>query len=130
MALGTRHDFSMHRGDDRQITFQVVDESQAPFDITGAALTWIMAEQDLKEAATATPKPKATTLVTKTVGSGITITAPATGDLQVDLDSADTVTFKAPLAYYHELQLTVGGFVTTVAFGIITIERDIAAPGP
>ena len=61
---------------------------------------------------------------------GITITNGPNGELEIDIDSADTVGQVAPADYYHELQITLGGLVTTLAFGIITLKRDSAAPGP
>ena len=42
MALGTVHSFPMHRGDDRQITFTVVDESDVAIDITLATFIWTL----------------------------------------------------------------------------------------
>jgi hypothetical protein len=130
MALGTRFDFDIHRGDSRLITFQVVDEFDVPVNITGTTATWIISELDT-DAPNHVPAPvPGSTFVTKTVGTGITITAPTTGNGQIALASADTTGAYAPVNYYHEMQMVLGGETTTVMFGILGLKRDIIAPGP
>lgn len=129
--LGLLHDFEMHRGDDRTLTYTVVDQQSPPqpIDITAATITWILAEQD--PTVTAEPQPKKDgILVSKSVSSGITITDAAAGDFEVALDSSDTATRKAPNTYYHEVQIVLGGETTTIVYGIITLKREIIAPGP
>lgn len=130
MAINSPHSFEMHRGDNRTLTYTVVDQQTPPVvvDITGAVLGWALARQD-PSTTTAQPIP-GTTLVTKSVGSGITITDGPNGELEIDIASSDTVGFIAPLEYYHELQMTLGGDVTTLVFGKITLKREIVSPGP
>lgn len=128
MALGTLFSFDMHRGDDRSITFTVVDEAAAVVDITAATFIWIFAAQD---AGSASPQPRAgSTILTKTEIAGIVIVDAVNGDFRIDIASADTVALRAPVTYYHEVQITLAGKVTTIAFGNITLKREIAAPGP
>lgn len=128
MALGTLHSFPMHRGDDRDLTFTVVDEAAAAVDITGATLTWVLANQDPK--ITGSPAPRGSALVTKTVGSGITITDAVAGEGTVSILPADTTGLKAPASYYYELQVVLSGKTTTILFGNITLSRDLIVPGP
>lgn len=132
MALGTVHSFDMHRGDSRTITGRVVDAAGVAVDLTGlsgTALSWIFADLDenLTEIA-----PRGQAIVTKTLTSGITITNPTNGDVEIDLASADTAGLRVtnPRELYHELQLQLAGKVTTVLFGVITLRRDIVVPGP
>ncbi len=127
MALGTLHSFPMHRGDDRLITFTVVDKNLAAIDIAGAAFLWIFARQNPN---CPDPQPLGGILVSKAVSNGITITDAVAGEGEIALDSADTVGRVAPLDYYQELQITLAGKVTTIMFGIISLSKDIAAPGP
>lgn len=124
MALGTEYDLVIHRGDDRQITGVIVDSNGNTVDITGAALTYVITALD--DAATVTqPKGSApTALVTKTVGSGIVLTDAANGAIRIDLGPGDTSGRKAPDDYYHELQIVLGGFTTTVMWGKFTLRRD------
>lgn len=129
MALGTQFDLEIHRGDDRQITATVVDEAGVVVDITGAAITYVIVTQDA-DAAEPQPKRGATPVVTKTVGSGIVITDAVNGAIRIDLGSGDTDGQKAPTTFYHEIQIQLGGFATTVMFGNLTIKRDAIAPGP
>lgn len=128
MALGTLHNFDMHRGDTRAITYTVVDEAGVAVDISVAQFIWILAEQD---ASTAEPQPRpGSTILTKTEVTGVVIVDAPNGDIRIDIDSTDTVALRAPVTYYHEVQITLAGKVTTIAFGNITIKREIAAPGP
>jgi hypothetical protein len=129
MALGLNHSFDMHRGDDRQLTYDVVDQ-QTPaiaVDISAATFIWVLANQD---ASVSTPQPLGDALVTKEVGTGVVITDGPNGGVRVDLGSGDTAARLAPAEYYHELQMTLGGLVTTLVYGIITLKRDRAEPGP
>ncbi len=128
MALGTLHSFDMHRGDDRSITYTVVDEAGAVVDVTAAAIVWVLAAQDTGASG---PQPRpGSTLLTKSVGSGVVLVDAVNGDIRVDIDSVDTVALRAPNVYYHEVQITLAGKVTTIAFGNITLNREIIAPGP
>jgi len=130
MALGTQHDFAMHRGDSRKITGTVVDAAGTAVDLTGVSgtdLSWVLATLDTNAAE---PAPRGTALVTKTLTAGITVVSAVAGTIEIALDEADTTGRRAPLGYYHELQLVLGGETTTVMFGIITLSRDIVVPGP
>lgn len=129
MALGTLHSFDMHRGDARVITFVVKDAAGVVVDITAATLTWALAKQD-PESLDPQPKGSASALVTKTIGSGITVTDPVNGAGEIALNSADTIGFKAPGDFYQELQIQLATKPTTIMFGIITLKKDLAAPGP
>ncbi len=129
MALGAKHSFEMHRGDSRVLTYTVVDQQSTPVvvDITTATIEWELAVQD---PAANEPQPKeASTLLAKSVGSGIVITDGPNGEFEVTLASADTTGRKAPADFYHEIQMTLAGLVTTLIRGIITLKREVIDPG-
>jgi hypothetical protein len=128
MSLPKQLNFDMHRGDAREIPFTVVDENFDPIDITTATFIWALALLD-----TDSVEPQPTTdaaLVTKEIGSGIVIVDALTGQGRVDIGSGDTTTRVAPLGYYHELQMILGGKPTTILYGSIALKRDIITPGP
>jgi hypothetical protein len=129
MSVGLLHSFEMHRGDDRQLTYVIVDQADPAVvvNITGAAFAWVLSNQD---GTTPDPQPLGDALVTKAVASGIVITDGPNGAVRVDLGTGDTTGYLAPADYYHELQMTLGGLVTTVVYGIISLKRDRATPGP
>ena len=128
MALGTRFDFPMHRGDQRCITFRVVDQQDPPVavNLTGVTLEWNIS----KKKTDAVEPLGAVLLTTKLVGTGITIVDAVLGLAEILLASVDTVGLKAPADYYHELQVTAGGVPTTIMYGVITLSKDLLAPGP
>jgi hypothetical protein len=60
--------------------------------------------------------------VTSTPGD-IVITTPASGIVTITLDPADTAALAGE--FYHELELTQAGIVSTVLFGQVTIVKDL-----
>lgn len=131
MALPNQFDEIFPRGDDRSITATIVDQAGAPVDITGAAITYAVFPLDTGDAAPRSqPQNGATAIITKTDGAGIVITDAPNGGIRIDLGSGDTVAFVAPKAYYHEVQIVLGGLTTTMLFGTLTLSRDGIPPGP
>lgn len=120
--LGVEGAFSMHSGDSRviELTINLQDDS-GPENITGAAITFALSKQD---AASTSPKPSGTALVTKTVGSGITIVNGPNGRADVVLAPADTAALKAG-AYYYEVQVVISGSTATTHYGQITVLGDL-----
>ena len=111
--LGVQGAFSMHSGDNRVLEFTVNQQDDSgPENITGAAMTFALSKQD---ASATSPKPSGAALVTKTVGSGITI---------VDGPNAEPRAMKAGV-FYYELQVILGGITATVAYGAVTILGDL-----
>ncbi len=111
----------MFSGDDKILRYTVTDGTTA-IDIAGAAFRWGLFKLDPDAT---TPTARGTVLTPpgeKTVGSGITITTPASGILEVALVPADTADIKGE--FYHELEMVLGGETSTVAFGQINIKRD------
>ena len=109
----TAQNFTMWSGDDKTITVTVVDGDGTAQDITAATISYKLqpAVDD------------ATGAITKTVGSGVTITNAAGGIFTVDIAAANTASFAG--IYYHECQVTSsGGVVSTVFVGNVTINQD------
>lgn len=117
MALGLVQDFSMHSGDNRDLQVTIKDAAGAVVNITGAALTWALSKGNGSDG------PRGTALVTKTVGSGITIVDGANGRADIVLVPADTEALAGD--YYHELQLVAGGSSSTVLYGTVTILKNL-----
>jgi len=92
------YDDAWFAGEDKTFTFTIKKADESAQDITGWTLEW---ELRLSRYA-------ATSLLSKTVGSGITITNGPAGILTVALAQADTVSLKAG-SYYHGLARTNGG---------------------
>ena len=105
-------------GDTLLLQVRFNDSAGAPLDFAVLGLTeatWVLAK-----------KQGATPLVTKTLGSGVTITTPPGNDGRLDvlIDNADTAALKGD--FYHELQLEPGPL--TAMFGAFIIQADSASP--
>ena len=107
----------MHSGDTRVLELTITDEADAVVNLTGAAITWALSKRNASEVL-----PKGTAILTKTVGSGITITDAANGRADVAIDPADTADLKGE--YYHEVQLVLTD-TSTVLYGLVTIQEDL-----
>lgn len=118
--IGLQQDFDMHSGDSRDLEITVVDENDAAVDVSAATMTWELSKLD---SSGTLPAPRGAALVTKTVGSGITITDGPNGELTVALDPADTADLRGD--HYHELQIVTGGKTSTVLFGKVAVLKDL-----
>lgn len=103
-------------GEDRIFQFTVKDANSATIDITGWAITW-----ELRASTDA-----ASALLSKSVGSGINLTDPTNGVLEVHINRADTWSGTAaviqPGRYVHALHRTDAGAVTELAFGDAVLQ--------
>lgn len=99
----TNQDFTATAGDDIEIEFDT------DANLTGAAISWRLTGRGAT--------------ITKTIGSGVTITDDTNGICTVTLAPADTAQLAG--TYYHELQATVGGGVVTLATGVANIRQGI-----
>lgn len=110
----TATNFEMFSGNTRILKVTVLDQDDAIVDLSGASADFALSK-----------RPGSTALVTKSVGTGITITDAVAGELEVRLDPADT----EPLAggHYYELEVQdASGRRTTVLFGTIQIRKNTA----
>lgn len=116
--MATKSDFEFFSGDTQKLKYTIDDADAAPArkDLTGATITWGLAKLQGKAP-----------FLTKTIGSGITVTDAANGELDVDLDPADTADVRGG-DYYHELEIIDSlGNKATSAYGTITILADSIA---
>ncbi len=104
-------DFDCYAGETKSLVVTVYDKDDhdAPVDLTGATATWKM-------------KRAGTTILTKTVGGGITFASdPTTGVMTIALSTTDTA--QTAGAYTHECRVTLAsGDVATVFNGTAQIR--------
>ena len=99
-------------GDTARLEVVVTDDLGSPKDISGASIRWAL-----------TDRRGTSTILEKTVGDGITITAPDAGEFEVLVDPADTADLSG--RYRHEAEVTDAyGNVSTVLSGTATITAD------
>ena len=107
-------------GDTRTIRATVEQSPGVPFNLTGASIKWQMFAMS---GGTFTGSP----IISKSVGSGITITDAGAGIFHISLLSADTTGLAG--TYYHESEVTLpGSIVHTVFTGTITITAGAITP--
>ena len=105
-------DFLMWSGDNKTITVTVYDNDDVVVDITNVAITWELS-QNVDSVA----------LISKTAGSGITLSDPTNGIFTITLDPANTGSLSG--RYYHEAEITdLSGDISTVMVGHATIKTD------
>ena len=119
MAIGPQQDISLHSGDSRTLRITINDDAGAALDITGATIKW-----QLSKKAADSVEPKGAFILSKgTTSTGIEITDATGGICEVTLAPADTEALAGE--FYHELQMTLDGSVSTVLFGQATIVKDL-----
>ncbi len=104
--------YNLFIGEDRTLRFTVVDANDAAVDITGYALEWVMRERPGSDMAT----------LTKTTGSGITITDGPNGLCEVAIADANTLALD-PGTYFHTLRRTDDGSETVLSFGDVILKQ-------
>lgn len=92
-------------GEHKTLRFTVLDSAGAAVDITG----WLI---DFKISATNS----GARLFTKSVGSGIVLTTPASGILDVTINAADTTALAAG-TYFYAVRRTTASNETELAYG-------------
>lgn len=103
---------SLYQGDDRSVAIDVST------DITGAALTFLVKVRRLDADADA--------VITKTIGSGITVTNAGLGLATLTLDAADTEALSTDPFYRWELQaVDATNEVHTLAAGRFVLRDDL-----
>ncbi len=94
------------------LKFTIKNSDGTTRNLTGVtAIGWILAER----------QGAASTLLSKTIGSGIASPLDATGVINVTVAQADTLTLDG--TKYHELQITDNGPITTT-FGEFIIQKN------
>lgn len=89
----TGQNIDMYAGDSKYIDVTTLDaDNGGVLDITGCSITYIIYKQSTKNI-----------VITKTVGSGITLTDPSNGRFRITLSPSDTQSMKG--IYNHEAEL-------------------------
>ena len=102
-------------GEDKQIIGTIYQaDKRTKQAITGWSLSWM-----LKTALTST-----TAILTKTTGSGITITAPTIGGITIAIADTDTDSLE-PGRYVHELKRTDASRETVLWQGTCVLRRGV-----
>jgi len=113
-SLPFRGDFEITSGDSMSLVVTVVDDTDAAVNITGYSASWKVADGPTDDAE-----------IKKSVGSGITLTTPASGILTIAIAASNTSDMAG--IYYHELQLTDGSSnVSTALYGRLSIKADVS----
>lgn len=100
-------------GDDLDLNVTVTDAADAALDLTSASsIIWRLSRHV-----------GATADLTKSVGSGVTVTDPVNGLLTVTIDAADTASLVGN--FYHELEIVnQANKKSTVLHGLFEIVQD------
>lgn len=109
-------DHEMVQGDTVALDFSIVDAAGDAVDLTGATVRWQMSRSV-----------QATAILSKSVGSGITVTNAAGGLFTVDLAPADTVDLAGTFYYEAEI-IDASDNVSTVRTGQIKILPGLIGP--
>ncbi len=112
----------MFSGDTKRLNYTIKDSGGSAIDVTLAVFRWALSKLAKSDTA-GEPSPQGPAILSKTNGSGITLTAPTLGQIRVDLDPADTASLKG--SFYHELEMVLAGVTSTVAFGQIDVRKDL-----
>lgn len=100
-------------GDTKNVAVTVEDDADVAIDITGVTIEYVVKKSAL-DAAIAQ--------ISKTVGSGLTLTTPLSGIFTINFLPADTQSLGYQ-EYYHEAELTdLSGNISTIFTGILTLE--------
>lgn len=106
-------DFDLYAGETVTLVIDVVDKDaeDAAKDLTGATGTFIV-------------KRSGTTLFSKTVGSGITLSTSVTGRMTVSISAANTSSASGTYSYQCRMTLADGTVVTVIA-GSMTVLSSL-----
>jgi len=111
-------DLTVTRGDDRTFTTTVTDESGSIVDLTGVtAAAWTL-KRDMAD-----DDP----IIARTLGDGITIAAPVTGEVKTALTAAQTGTLTGD--YVWDLEIVAGGKTYTPDRGRLYVTGDVTGAG-
>jgi hypothetical protein len=115
--------FSLFAGNARKLAVSVVDdETGDPIDLTDVTVIW-QASRGTAEKFQAVP------LLTKEVGSGLTIVDEFNGQIEITLDADDTENLSG--TFYHELLLVdVTGDQQNLIADTFTVKRRLVKPTP
>jgi hypothetical protein len=104
-------DLSFYAGDSRNLIINVTDENNLPIDLTNANVKWILTSQG-------------NTILSKSIGSGITINNPKQGQFTIYLKANDTKNLSGN--YEQAARVTTSsGESSIVLAGTVTISDSL-----
>jgi hypothetical protein len=110
-------DDDLYTGEDKSLVFTLYQsDGTTPQNITGWALAyaWKKALSD----------PDSAAVLTKTTGSGITLTTPVAGICTITIADTDTDALAAR-TYVHELKRTDAGSETVLTTGTVVLQQAV-----
>lgn len=114
------YDITILRGDDQTVRFTITTSAGAVQNVTGWSFSFTV-KASLDDVI-------GSALFQKTVGSGITLTTPASGIVDVALSSSDTSGLAGN--YYYDLEGIDGsGLRHTVRLARFSVRKDVTTPG-
>lgn len=109
----TRQLLSMFSGESRTLTFAVKDSAGVAQDLTAATIKFHISRDEGVAA-----------LITKSIGSGITVPTPTDGNIVVAMAASDTATICGEL-YFQVIVTDGSGNISVVAHGDLTILNTL-----
>lgn len=117
MAAREQQNFQMRQGDERELAITVYDSTGALLDLSNATIRWVLVSSRWGK-----------TLLSKTVGTGITIPdqTSSKGVCIIELDPSDTSDLE-PRGYAHQLRVSQsGGGPELVTDGVVDLRCGAA----
>ena len=102
------------QGDDKSVPVILSLNQYAPLDLSGATIKFTLKKSPAD--------PATETLLSKSVGSGITVVDSAAGSITIDFVPADTNDLDAMLPLTFDIEVTSGGKKSTVERGVFTVS--------
>lgn len=110
----TGQNVTMISGDDKVLTVTVVDEDNLPWNLTGCSVNYVVYKGGT-----------GVIIITKTTTSGISLTNPVNGIMEISLIPSDTEDYTG--YYLHECEITdTQGRISTIFTGKFTINDSKA----
>lgn len=113
MALTEQALNPLYAGESRVLNNTISDSAGNPVNLSGATITFKAAKRRNGAA-----------IITKSIGSGITVTNAGAGQHTVTLDPADTAALRGVL-FWHIRVTDVGGRVSTTNIGTVAIYDPV-----
>jgi hypothetical protein len=105
-------DLSLYAGDSRNIIINVVDQNNTVVPLFGATIEWVLADN------------QGSILLTKQVGSGISIADSAKGQFVISITSNNTASLNG--TYQHAARVTIpDGESSIVLAGTVTVAKGL-----
>lgn len=102
-------DFALYSGDSKKLNASIVDENNAPLNLTNATFKWVLANDTA-------------TVLSKSIGNGITITNAPYGQCTISITTADTQSLSG--TYIHEARVTDSNGNSSIVFsGTVTVKK-------